>query len=104
LSVYIGAKRCALLLFHICGSFRRHIPFLPSPTTYLFRYTNAPNHIPITLRSLLLQIARAKEIKAHFLRKQAQETKDKRALAEKRANGVIVSLGLVNADEGSDEK
>ncbi|CAD6575744.1 MAG: hypothetical protein TREMPRED_001485 [Tremellales sp. Tagirdzhanova-0007] len=44
------------------------------------------------------EIARAKEIKAHFLRKQAQETHDKRALAEKRANGVIISLGLVNAD------
>jgi len=50
------------------------------------------------------EIARAKEIKAHFLQKQAQETHDKRALAEKRANGVIVSLGLVNADDSGDGK
>ena len=48
------------------------------------------------------QIARAKEIKAHFLQKQAVEMKDKRALAEKRASGVIVSLGLVNADADAD--
>lgn len=45
------------------------------------------------------QIARAREVKAHFLQKQAQETKNKREYAEKAATGVIVSLGLVEGDE-----
>ena len=65
---------------------------------------HTPNTVSSRLSASHVKVARAKEIKAHFLQKQAAETKDKRALAEKRANGVIVSLGLVNADEGGDGK
>jgi hypothetical protein len=46
------------------------------------------------------QIARAKEIKTHFLQKQAHENKDARKAAERGATGAIVSLGLVE-EEGS---
>ena len=46
------------------------------------------------------QIARAKEIKTHFLQKQAHESKDARKAAERGATGAIVSLGLVE-EEGS---
>lgn len=48
----------------------------------------------------MIQIARAKEIKSHFLQTQAHEGADARKLAEKAATGVIVSLGLVKEDEG----
>ncbi|KAL7419108.1 hypothetical protein Q5752_005944 [Cryptotrichosporon argae] len=41
------------------------------------------------------EIARAKEVKAHFLQKQAREGADARKVADKAASGVIVSLGLV---------
>lgn len=44
------------------------------------------------------QIARAKEIKTHFLQKQAHESKDARKAAERGATGAIVSLGLVEED------
>lgn len=75
---------------------------MSSPSQYsTYQYDT---HFQSMLISFSRQIHRAKEIKAHFLQKQAQETKDKRALAEKRANGVIVSLGLVNADEGGGEE
>lgn len=42
-----------------------------------------------------MQIARAKEIKAHFVQTQAREGTDARKAAEKAATGVIVNLGLV---------
>ncbi|WVQ85179.1 hypothetical protein IAT38_007344 [Cryptococcus sp. DSM 104549] len=45
------------------------------------------------------EIARAKEIKAHFVEKEIQENKDHRKAAERAANGVIVSLGLVKEEE-----
>ncbi len=45
--------------------------------------------------STLLQIARAKEIKSHFLQKQARESTDARKMAEVASQGVIVSLGLM---------
>jgi hypothetical protein len=48
-----------------------------------------------------IQIARAKEIKAHFQQKQAHEGADARKAAERRATGAIVSLGLV--EEGGDD-
>jgi hypothetical protein len=41
------------------------------------------------------QIARAKEIKQHFLQTQAHELGDARKAADVAAKGVIVSLGLV---------
>jgi NADH dehydrogenase (ubiquinone) Fe-S protein 5 len=41
------------------------------------------------------QIARAKEIKTHFVQTQAREGADARKAAEKAATGVIVNLGLV---------
>ncbi|ORY22121.1 hypothetical protein BCR39DRAFT_552149 [Naematelia encephala] len=50
------------------------------------------------------EIARAKEIKAHFIEKQIQETHDKRQAAEKAASGVIVSLGLIEDDSGDSGK
>lgn len=54
-----------------------------------------------SLRSATLaQIARAKEVKSHFLQKTAHEEHDARKAAEKAATGVIVSLGLVKEDEG----
>ncbi|GFZ44799.1 hypothetical protein JCM24511_02525 [Saitozyma sp. JCM 24511] len=46
------------------------------------------------------EIARAKEVKSHFLQKTAHEEHDARKAAEKAATGVIVSLGLVKEDEG----
>ncbi|KAI9634321.1 uncharacterized protein MKK02DRAFT_17995, partial [Dioszegia hungarica] len=46
------------------------------------------------------EIARAKEIKSHFLQKTAHEGSDARKAAEKAATGSIVSLGLVGEDEG----
>jgi hypothetical protein len=47
-----------------------------------------------------IQIARAKEIKSHFLQKQAHEGADARKAAERGATGTIVSLGLVEEDGG----
>jgi len=44
------------------------------------------------------QIARAKEIKAVYLQKQAHESKTQREYAEKAATGVIVGLGLVEQE------
>ncbi|KAJ9125748.1 hypothetical protein QFC24_002532 [Naganishia onofrii] len=41
------------------------------------------------------EIARAKEIKQHFLQTQAHELGDARKAADVAAKGVIVSLGLV---------
>jgi len=46
------------------------------------------------------QIARAKEIKTHFLQKQAHESADARKAAERGATGAIVSLGLVEEEGG----
>jgi NADH dehydrogenase (ubiquinone) Fe-S protein 5 len=54
----------------------------------------------IPLPHFARQIARAKEIKTHFLQKQAHESKDARKAAERGATGAIVSLGLVE-EEGS---
>jgi NADH dehydrogenase (ubiquinone) Fe-S protein 5 len=48
----------------------------------------------------LNQIARAKEIKTHFLQKQAHESADARKAAERGATGAIVSLGLVEEEGG----
>ncbi|KAL1408909.1 hypothetical protein Q8F55_005723 [Vanrija albida] len=44
------------------------------------------------------EIARAKEIKAHWVQSQVREGADARKAAEKAATGVIVNLGLVNTD------
>jgi NADH dehydrogenase (ubiquinone) Fe-S protein 5 len=44
------------------------------------------------------QIARAKEVKAHYLSKQAHESKSQRDYAERAASGVVVSLGLVEKE------
>lgn len=72
----------------------RLIPYhLIATLLHPYRSPNRP-HLPPTH-----QIARAREVKAHFLQKQAQETKNKREYAEKAATGVIVSLGLVEGDE-----
>ncbi|WWD22859.1 hypothetical protein CI109_107354 [Kwoniella shandongensis] len=46
------------------------------------------------------EIARAKEIKSHFIQKELHAGADARKVAEKAATGVIVSLGLVNDEEG----
>lgn len=63
------------------------------PPTYLLssRYIDVPT-------SPHAQIARAKEIKTHFLQKQAHESKDARKAAERGATGAIVSLGLVEEE------
>jgi len=62
------------------------------------RYPLASNH---SLRSRFeQQIARAKEIKTHFLQKQAHESADARKAAERGATGAIVSLGLVEEEGG----
>ncbi|KIR26139.1 NADH dehydrogenase (ubiquinone) Fe-S protein 5 [Cryptococcus deuterogattii 99/473] len=44
------------------------------------------------------EIARAKEVKSHFVQKELQESHDSRKAAEKAATGVIVSLGLVEEE------
>ncbi|OCF44274.1 NADH dehydrogenase (ubiquinone) Fe-S protein 5 [Kwoniella heveanensis CBS 569] len=46
------------------------------------------------------EIARAKEIKAHFIQKQVEESANSRQAAEKAATGAIISLGLVKEEEG----
>ncbi|KAK1921400.1 hypothetical protein DB88DRAFT_500629 [Papiliotrema laurentii] len=46
------------------------------------------------------EIARAKEIKAHYLQKQAHESKNQREYAEKAATGIVVGLGLVEKEPG----
>ncbi|KAK6904968.1 hypothetical protein V866_004175 [Kwoniella sp. B9012] len=46
------------------------------------------------------EIARAKEIKSHFVQTQISQSSDARKAAEKAATGVIVSLGLVKEEEG----
>lgn len=56
----------------------------------------APNQRSTSHPTTLTQIARAKEIKTHFLQKTAHESNDARKNAEKAANGAIVSLGLVD--------
>nr|XP_019006274.1 NADH dehydrogenase (ubiquinone) Fe-S protein 5 [Kwoniella mangroviensis CBS 8507]OCF69735.1 NADH dehydrogenase (ubiquinone) Fe-S protein 5 [Kwoniella mangroviensis CBS 8507] len=54
----------------------------------------------LSLPGLTLQIARAKEIKSHFVQTQISQSSDARKAAEKAATGVIVSLGLVKEEEG----
>ncbi|WVN86006.1 uncharacterized protein L203_101164 [Cryptococcus depauperatus CBS 7841] len=44
------------------------------------------------------EIARAKEVRSHFVQKEFSEGQDARKAAEKAATGVIVSLGLVQDD------
>lgn len=44
------------------------------------------------------EIARAKQVKSHFVQKELQESHDSRKAAEKAATGVIVSLGLVEEE------
>jgi hypothetical protein len=53
--------------------------------------------VAVLVRQLTMdpQIARAKEIKTHFVQTQAREGADARKAAEKAATGVIVNLGLV---------
>jgi hypothetical protein len=72
------------------------LPFTLSFPSLLYRTTahNNPDH----------QIARAKEIKSHFLQQQAHELGDARKAADVAAKGVIVSLGLVKPvdDSGSE--
>ncbi|ODN75519.1 hypothetical protein L202_06645 [Cryptococcus amylolentus CBS 6039] len=46
------------------------------------------------------EIARAKEVKAHFIQKELHSGSDARKAAEKAATGVVVSLGLVEGEEG----
>jgi hypothetical protein len=58
----------------------------------LYYSTSQFDHLP--------QIARAKEIKTHFLQKQAHESADARKAAERGATGAIVSLGLVEEEGG----
>lgn len=55
---------------------------------------------PIICHTTHIQIARAKEIKSHFLQKQAHDGADARKAAERGATGTIVSLGLVEEDGG----
>lgn len=42
-----------------------------------------------------MQIARAKEIKAHFIQKQQHENKEGKKMADIVADGVIGSVGLI---------
>ncbi|KAG7539619.1 hypothetical protein FFLO_03495 [Filobasidium floriforme] len=49
------------------------------------------------------EIARAKQIKSHFLQKTATEHSDARKANEESAKGVIVSLGLIKGEEGDDK-
>jgi hypothetical protein len=65
----------------------------PQPRTELTRQTCPP----------LSQIARAKQIKSHFLQKTATEHSDARKANEESAKGVIVSLGLIKGEEGDDK-
>lgn len=61
-----------------------------------------PNHISCQIEPhtpiFPKQIARAKQVKSHFVQKELQESHDSRKAAEKAATGVIVSLGLVEEE------
>jgi hypothetical protein len=75
------------------------------PSYFLASYISSSHIRPASHYTMLnpyftRQIARAKEIKTHFLQKQAHESKDARKAAERGATGAIVSLGLVE-EEGS---
>ncbi|ODO03227.1 hypothetical protein I350_06072 [Cryptococcus amylolentus CBS 6273] len=58
------------------------------------------HHPTWLLVSGILVIARAKEVKAHFIQKELHSGSDARKAAEKAATGVVVSLGLVEGEEG----
>jgi hypothetical protein len=74
--------------------FNQHSTPIINHYTYFALYysTSQLDHLP--------QIARAKEIKTHFLQKQAHESADARKAAERGATGAIVSLGLVEEEGG----
>jgi hypothetical protein len=82
----------------------RLVPLLTSPPAASPGLVRCSPRLPpprcARRRSTPAQIARAKEVKSHFLQKTAHEEHDARKAAEKAATGVIVSLGLVKEDEG----
>lgn len=63
-------------------------------------------HIPFFLGTLLpsraLQIARAKQIKAEFIRKAEHQAKEGRKTADVLADGVIVGVGLIQRDKAGE--
>jgi hypothetical protein len=81
-------------------SFQTYIPgrrprHIHQPRTKLTSHLCPPSSPP--------QIARAKQIKSHFLQKTATEHSDARKANEESAKGVIVSLGLIKGEEGDDK-
>lgn len=52
----------------------------------------------------VLQIARARDIKAHFIQKQMHENKEGKKLADIAADGVIGSVGLIPREGTQDDK
>jgi len=75
--------------------------YLPAliPRSHCSRPTDRPSPSRHPRQPLFRpQIARAKEVKAHYLSKQAHEAKSQREYAERAANGVVVSLGLVEQE------
>lgn len=72
----------------------------PTPYAHCLAPTRFAPRLASRRLAALAQIARAKEVKSHFLQKTAHEEHDARKAAEKAATGVIVSLGLVKEDEG----
>jgi len=75
-------------------------PTLPRPQFLRVLATSPPcSPGPTGLRG---QIARAKEIKAEFLRQEARKGADARKLGEKAATGVIVSLGILEDHDGGE--
>lgn len=67
---------------------------------YLSCHRSLTHSLTRSLTFSLLQIARAKEIKSHFLASQAHAGADARKLSDIATNGVIVSLGLITPEGG----
>ena len=55
---------------------------------------------PLQISTLFLQIARAKAVKAEFIRKAEHQAQEGRKAADILADGVIVGVGLIRRDKG----
>ena len=59
---------------------------------------------PRVLNFICVQIARAKAVKAEFIKQAEHHTKEGRKVADVLADGVIVGVGLIQRDSGEEVK
>lgn len=55
---------------------------------------------PRVLNLIVVQIARAKAVKAEFIKQAEHHAKEGRKVADVLADGVIVGVGLIQRDQG----